>query len=612
MLPKKEENKAYLFFLAGEVSVFCTYSLQVLENMLLSLFSESLCNAFLAPATSISANFCRCWKTPAANSLFLHPPLLPLNNASTTITGNFLSMSSHLGSNIFTNFIKPFSSLANSFLFHRTVNNDSNASAPASCRPTGLGDSISFTNEPMQLAIARLLPSLIDKLASKDAEICCEIMFPCFISSPRWTMRAVDDDRIWDTESDTERELIARKMCSIVHEVLDKSWIKYINLCNPFSCIIKVRKYSPEEASIATQSAAFSCAALVPETSKWNITGTTPSSAKAILISSSPATFRIAPTACVCVTCDPHWHASIKTETPRYAEIAHPLSGSSVIASIAMAAFSLTGIDPVSRTLNKCPNPPSSNIIFLDSPSDEARIETAETACSRMEGWLLKSSKPIKYPIFPSLATKLANFWSSFRTWRSDSNAGLLNSAPPTCNLVKRSWIKKTNSSLLEPGPGWDRIIALDWWSTPDLRSKPRSWRWLERDEEAISRSLWKRSLPPRKELVEEHWWERERRRWRVERREGRRVWRRGFWGQRGESEREEREDWREVSLGRRTCHRPMKDWTVIVDRRRRERTFVIRFRSVSGGCSCGGSEVAVVGCIWSGIGLRRCQILST
>jgi hypothetical protein len=55
-----------------------------------------------------------------------------------------------------------------------------------------------------------------------------------------------------------------------------------------------------------------------------------------------------------------------------------------------------------------------------------------------------------------------------------------------------------------------------------------------------------------------------------------------------------------------------MKDWTVMVDRRRRERTFVIRFRCVSGGCSCGGSGVAVVGCIWSGIGLRRCQILST
>jgi hypothetical protein len=46
----------------------------------------------------------------------------------------------------------------------------------------------------------------------------------------------------------------------------------------------------------------------------------------------------------------------------------------------------------------------------------------------------------------------------------------------------------------------------------------------LEREEEAMSRSLWKRSLPPGKELVEEHWRERARRRWRVERREGRRV----------------------------------------------------------------------------------------
>lgn len=52
------------------------------------------------------------------------------------------------------------------------------------------------------------------------------------------------------------------------------------------------------------------------------------------------------------------------------------------------------------------------------------------------------------------------------------------------------------------------------------------------------------------------------------------------------------------MSFVRSTCHRPMKDWTVMVERRRRERTSVIRSRSV-----CGGSLV-VVGCIWPGSGL--------
>lgn len=54
----------------------------------------------------------------------------------------------------------------------------------------------------------------------------------------------------------------------------------------------------------------------------------------------------------------------------------------------------------------------------------------------------------------------------------------------------------------------------------------------------------------------------------------------------------------------RRTCHRPTNDWTVIVERRRRERTSVIRSRIV-----CGGS---VVGCIWSCSGSGSLTIVET
>lgn len=84
----------------------------------------------------------------------------------------------------------------------------------------------------------------------------------------------------------------------------------------------------------------------------------------------------------------------------------------------------------------------------------------------------------------------------------------------------------------------------------------------------------------------------------------GRRVWRRGLSDQCGEEESEEREEWREVSLERRDCHRPAKDRTVRDDRRRRERRGFIRSRrdwgeaavEEDGGC-CGGAAAAE-GCI--------------
>lgn len=90
-----------------------------------------------------------------------------------------------------------------------------------------------------------------------------------------------------------------------------------------------------------------------------------------------------------------------------------------------------------------------------------------------------------------------------------------------------------------------------------------------------------------------------------MDRREGRRVWMRGFSDQWGEEEREEREEERVVSLEWMVCQRPLKDLTVREERRRTERRLVMRERRV-----CGEEEEGVVaaGFIW--VGLGRAQVV--
>lgn len=90
----------------------------------------------------------------------------------------------------------------------------------------------------------------------------------------------------------------------------------------------------------------------------------------------------------------------------------------------------------------------------------------------------------------------------------------------------------------------------------------------LESQPVAMSRSLCMSSLPPRND-GSVHWSERVWTRWRVARRFGRSVWRRGFSDQCGESEISEMEDLREASFDRRTCHRPVKDLMEREDGRR-------------------------------------------
>ena len=66
-----------------------------------------------------------------------------------------------------------------------------------------------------------------------------------------------------------------------------------------------------------------------------------------------------------------------------------------------------------------------------------------------------------------------------------------------------------------------------------------------------------------------------------MERRLGRRVWRRGFSAQWGESEMEEIKEFREVSFEWRTCHRLMKDQMVREETRRCEKLSFMRLRRI-------------------------------
>ncbi|GER31572.1 chaperone protein HscA homolog [Striga asiatica] len=139
--------------------------------------SSTTSSAFLAPATSNSANLCKCPWEPASMSLLRQLRLPPAKIAATTATGNFFDTTSFEGSNIRTILVRLFSSLTNSFPFDFTESNETKAFAPTSCIPSGFTHSISLTRELIQPEIARLLPSLMAKLASREEDMCCIMTF---------------------------------------------------------------------------------------------------------------------------------------------------------------------------------------------------------------------------------------------------------------------------------------------------------------------------------------------------------------------------------------------------------------------------------------------------
>eukprot|EP01018_Ginkgo_biloba_P037606 Gb_11309 [translate_table: standard] len=140
---------------------------------------------------------------------------------------------------------------------------------------------------------------------------------------------------------------------------------------------------------------------------------------------------------------------------------------------MAAAAFSLDKELPESSSLTKGPRLPSTTRLCLH-PSVNANIDTATEACS-LRTSILESMRCTKYPISPSLATKIAFLSSSVRSWMRESRALRLKSVLPICSLAKRSLIKKTTSSLLAPGPGHERTMALDCLKTPLFIRRSRS-----------------------------------------------------------------------------------------------------------------------------------------
>lgn len=124
---RKIQTNSFRYPLTAGVSFFSVYSLHVLLKMLLSRLPLSRCRAFLAPATFISARFCRCWYAPASISLFRQPLLPPARTAETMANGKDLPTTSFFGSSICINLITLFSSFINSFRFDRTVNRDARA-----------------------------------------------------------------------------------------------------------------------------------------------------------------------------------------------------------------------------------------------------------------------------------------------------------------------------------------------------------------------------------------------------------------------------------------------------------------------------------------------------
>lgn len=147
--------------------------------MLWNRLPASLWRIFLAPATSISASFCRCWHAPAVAIFFLQ--VLLVERANNAERGNFLATVWFLGSSNCTRRATLLSSLMNSFLLVCTTSNAESAWAAASWDVLGLASNI-FTRGGIHPASpnAFLVSLLNERLQIEEAASCWTVECPFF------------------------------------------------------------------------------------------------------------------------------------------------------------------------------------------------------------------------------------------------------------------------------------------------------------------------------------------------------------------------------------------------------------------------------------------------